>query len=926
MNKFIYITIGLFMLCTKTFATVNKPYLEVPTPTSIYIDWKSDSEKDFILYYGTDPNNMIQSLSATSQTWSDTGYDNNYIYNTVKLTGLTPNSTYYYRITNKNGYQSDTYSFHTYPKAGASAHDGITRFLIIGDDQLDEPRYDSLVIKAKRFIEEKYNAPIQNVISSCISTGDQVDMGSLSQYDSIWFGKTRYISPYVGIATTIGNHETYGTLGLNAYYNHFHYDSIQYKVPSHTEDYYAYQAGSLVFLHLTTEAGNNENAAQYKWITQVVDSANNDPTVKWIITVMHRPYQAEQYVGDISTWFRNVVYPFLITSPKMFLCIGAHHHLYARGEDKNASVYNMISGGTAWDQYWDMSTEKDFSDVQKTITRWSYQILEINDNTETAKVNAYSIGYTTKINDWGDLNKFVWEESTPIDSFYVTKNIAAPIKPSITNVPQDSIELPFTFTSSSYSSPSGQPYNSTEFQVSNSEDFSSTTFDVMRDYEDLFGKGDHVWETVDVNKDMNIFNYTPAAKTMINGTYYMRVRHRDRGLNWSEWSDTVSFKIRNGLTGYPAIILDKKNYHVGENISINYQNGPGNTTDWVGIYKIGDTPGSVNSTLWSYVNSSSLTSGSLSFQLNTAGEYYAAFFSSDGYTEISSRIYFYVGALPQLSSDKLVYNESDNVNITAKSAPANSKDWIGLYKVGQTPGGNTTATSYQYVSADSAVYTFKGLPKGYYFACYFLNDGYNSVGDTIYFSVGDLIATIATDKSAYDLGDLISVTFSDGPGKAKDWLGIYNEGDDPKVNPLLYYTYVGGKTDGTASFADNNVPKKAGNYYVVFFTNDSYNEISNRAYFKINSDVSAISGVDNKNQLSIYPNPMVPGKETVIKYQYPINDVEIYTLNGGFIYARRNISKANTITINHNLPAGLYLVKVTANNHSYTLKLTVKNE
>jgi hypothetical protein len=88
------------------------------------------------------------------------------------------------------------------------------------------------VIKAKRFIEEKYNAPIQNVISSCISTGDQVDMGSLSEYDSIWFGKTKYISPYVGIATTIGNHETYGTLGLNAYYNHFHYDSIQYKVPT----------------------------------------------------------------------------------------------------------------------------------------------------------------------------------------------------------------------------------------------------------------------------------------------------------------------------------------------------------------------------------------------------------------------------------------------------------------------------------------------------------------------------------------------------------------------------------------------------------------------------------------------------------------------------------------------------------------------
>lgn len=931
MKKLIYTSICLLIACISAYATVNKPYLEVPTPSSIWINWKSDSETNFTLRYGTAPNNLSQSQSVSSQTLSDTGYDNNFIYSSVHLTGLVGGTLYYYQIVNDKGYQSDVYSFRTCPAAGASADDGITRYLIMGDDQLDEPRYDTLVVKAKRFIENKYGKPIQNVISSCISTGDQVDNGSLSQYENIWFGKTKYISPNLGIATTVGNHETYGTLKLNAYSELFHYsNSIQYKVASNTNDYYAYQSGTTVFIHLTTEGGDDENAAQYEWLTQVVEAANNDPSVDWIITVMHRPYQAEQYVGDISSWFRNKAYPFLITSPKMFLCIGAHHHLYARGEDRNMPVYNIISGGTAWDQYWGMSTEKDYEEVQKTITRWSYQILEINNKTKTAKVNAYSVGYTTKINDWGELNKFVWEESLPIDSFFVTKNIAAPSKPSITNVPADSVEMPYTFEGSAYSSPSGLLNNSTEFQVSSSNDFSKPTFDVRRDYEDLFGQGEHVWETVDANKNVNIFNYAPAAKTLINGTYYMRVRYRDRGLNWSEWSDTISFKVKDGLKGMPTIHLDKKNYAVNENIVVSYSNGPGNAKDWVGIYKMGDEIGNVNSTKWAYVNSASLSDGSLTFQLDKQGQYYAAFLSNDGYTELCDSVPFYVGNVPQLSSDKIAYEENEAIKVTVKSTPSNySHDWLGVYKVGESHSAGNYATYYQYITADSAVYSINQsnngstLPKGYYYACYFLNDTYNSVGDTIYFSVGDLISTVSTDKSAYDLGDLVSVTFSDGPGKPKDWLGIFNKDDDPNINPLLNYVYVNGKTSGTASFTPDNLPKKAGEYFVVLFTNDSYNEISNRAYFSISSTLSVSEKEDT--QLSLYPNPTIPGKETVVSSQSPITGLEIYTLKGGLIYSKRNIQE-NTITINHNLPAGLYLVRVLTNGRSYSLKLTVRND
>ena len=926
MKKIVLLFLFLGSLLPSCFATVLKPYLEIPSPNGIYINWKSDVEKNFTIHYGKNVANMDFSKTADSKIWSDNGYDQNYIYSSVQLTGLEANTTYYYQISNDSGYLSPVYNFRTYPEAGGSAHNGITRFLILGDNQLkDEPRYDSLVVKAKRFIEHKYGAPIQDVISSTISVGDQVDVGTLDHYENVLFKKTGYISPYIGMSTIIGNHETYGTLKLNAYYNHFHYDSVMYKVKSNTENYYAYQAGKLLVINLNTEAGSTENTAQTAWLQQVISEADKDPSIQWIVSAGHRPYQAEQYVGDISTWYRNTAYPILIQSPKMFLAIGAHHHLYARGQDKNAPVYNIISGGTAWDQYWGMSTEQDFDDVQKTITRWAYQIVEINDNTNTAKVTSYSVGYTTRINDWGNLDKFVWEESTPIDSFYVSRGLEIPQTPSITNTPTGDVELPYSFISSPYATNSEQPYNSTEFQVASSTSFSSVGIDLIRDYEDWYGKGTDVWETVDANKNIDIFSFTPQAKSLTNGTWYVRVRHRDRALNWSKWSDPVSFVVINGSTGTPSLKLNKNAFQPNEKIAVDYQNGPGNTTDWVGLYKKGQTPGGgTPSTRWAYVSSSSLKAGTLNFTLSSSGEYYAAFLENDGYHEIAPRVYFYVGRVPLVSMAKSEFKLTDKVDITVKSAPANATDWLGIYKIAQEPK-DVTATAYKYITADSATYSFANLPKGYYFARYFLNNGYTNIGDDVFFSVGDTIATISTNQAEYDLGDLISVTFADGPGNAKDWLGIYHEGDNPNVDPLLNYTYVGGKSKGTASFSADNQPRTPGKYYVVFFTNDSYNAISNKSYFSLKSSVTDITSSRNEQKVSVYPNPMIPGKETLIQYQYPIDKIEIFSLNGRLIYSKQNNNSENTVILNHNLPAGIYMIKVYSNT-IYTVKLIVNND
>ena len=514
------------------------PYLQSATPNSIYITWKTNSNNQSLVQFGLSSNSLVNSVNGSTQIYSDNGYPNNYFYHAVKLIGLQPNTKYYYKVSS-GSFVSGIYNFKTMPLPGnAATPGGHIRFLIMGDNQIKaEPRYDSLMSAASRKLSELYGGDPCDNISLIFNVGDQVDVGTLDHYENVHFAKSKKLSPYLPIQTTVGNHETYGSLQLTAYYNHFFYDSLKYQnIYSGTENYYAYQAGNVLFLSLSTE---HAGTPQLNWVQQVVNAANSDATVEWIISLGHRPYQAEQYVGDISTWIRNSVVPFLITSPKYVLHIGAHHHLYARGQLKENPVYNIISGGVAWDQYWGMAQEQDFDDVQKTISNWMYNIVDVDVANKKMNVTSYSIGSIYK-----------WKNNAVMDSFHRYRGQAPPFAPSIKNNLNDSLTFPFTLSCNAYNSPVGELLNSTEFQIDLTKSFSAHEKDIYRDYEDLFGQAGKVDSTKNLNLGLNILSLKMDSGYLPNGRHYVRVRHRDQNLEWSAWSAIDSFKV---YKSYPAM-------------------------------------------------------------------------------------------------------------------------------------------------------------------------------------------------------------------------------------------------------------------------------------------------------------------------------------------------------------------------------------
>ena len=808
--------VALLWISAAAFAADMVPYLQAASSTSVYVTWKTAAAATSIVEYGPAGGTLNQQTSGTAQSLAS-----NYYFHGVKLSGLSPDTVYQYRI--RSGAQtSPVYRFKTEP--ASSTVTGKFRILFVGDHQIrDQDRHFRLMNAARAKLEAEYGKPIEEVLNLIVNDGDQVDVGTLDHYENLHFWQSSPMSKNVPIQTTLGNHETYYDPGLTNWKAHFFHGTIAYKthVAGPDERYYANHVGRVLFIHLDSEA---PSASQKAWVQQVINTAKDDPEVDWIISVLHRPYQAEQYVGDISTWLRNEIMPILSSTRKHVLNVAGHHHLYARGQTRDFPTYHMISGGTAWDQFWGQSTERDFDDVQKTIANWTWQLVEIDNETREMTVRSFSEAHP-KLG-------FVYQ-SRQTDSFHRKLNAGAPQQPQIQNnlgtiASPATVFLPYAFESSAFSSSHGEQLNSTQFQIARDASFQSLIVDKLRDVENLYGDtGAPLYEPVDINAGLNILSFEVASMALPNGTYYIRARHRDTNVEWSAWSETKAFTVKGSTSGNPAISLDKKAFLPAEPVVVKYINGTGNPLDWIGIYRKGQTPGQVGSTQYAYVTG---PNGQASFiGLASGNEYYAAFFTNDGYTEIAPRLPFYVGNIPTVQINKPAFAVGESVVFNWAGAPGKTTDWIGIYRVGEEPGP-VGATKWKYAPTTSGSATFDGLAKGYYFASFFVNDGYFEIIERIPFSVGDRIATLSMSDTSLDPGQDYSISFSGGPGIPKDYIGIFKLGATPGVDKLVTYYYVDGKATGTVGVTED-LPE--GSYFMALFTNDSYTEVSNRVEFTV---------------------------------------------------------------------------------------------
>lgn len=791
-----------------------RPYLQTPRPDSMWVSWFSDDAPNGQIHWGDSPANLTESI-ATGLDVLGVGYH----YHSGRITGLQPSTYYYYKV-NNGSVESEVFRFRTPPPAGTKI--GQMRVLVMGDNQIiGENRYEKLIAGCKHKIESTYGKPIEEVIDFILMPGDQVDVGTLDHYRNLHFKQCGLVSPNLPIMTTVGNHETYYDNGLTLYRTIFKYDDIDYAgLPgAEGEAYYAYQLANIAFIHTSSE---HTGPVQKQWVRGLVNALKTDSTTDLCVSVVHRPYQAEQYIGDISGWFRSEIMPMLAETDKHVLNIGAHHHLYARGQTREWPIYHIISGGTAWDQYWGQSTEMDYDDVQKTIAHWAWQLMDFDLADRTMEVTCYAeanvrLPAATRWN----------YNSRLIDQFHRRLGLAAPQQPSLGNTFDGPVTLPLELVGSAFQTMTDETLNSTWFQVATDGTFSNCKIDKIRDWENLFGDtGAPLFEPVDIHAEVDILRYHIVAG-LANGEYHARVRHRDTNAMWSQWSVPIVFEVEGSITIEASIALAKSVFAPGEDIVVSYEGGPGLPTDWIGIYGKGKTPGPNPATIWHYVHG---TNGTRNF-VNTlpVGEWFVGFFTEDGYTEIAPRVPFYVGSLVELTPAELTHELGDTVRIDFAGAPGGARDWIGIFRVGMIPGQGTSV-EWAYAVGVSGQLEFNGLAAGYYYAAFMVNDGYQEIAERVRFSVGSEITAVSMGHDHIEPGKF-TVRFENGPGIPKDYLGIFKQGETPGIDVLTAYLYFDGKTSGEVTF---DLPDLSpGDYFVAMYTNDSYTQVSNRALFTV---------------------------------------------------------------------------------------------
>jgi hypothetical protein len=182
------------------------------------------------------------------------------------------------------------------------------------------------------------------------------------------------------------------------------------------------------------------------------------------------------------------------------------------------------------------------------------------------------------------------------------------------------------------------------------------------------------------------------------------------------------------------------------------------------------------------------------------------------------------------------YFPGQAISVSFNGGPGNSKDWIGVYPEGVTPG-STGSTIWNYVNGTRTAgaglregsMTFgSGLNLAGVWTAYLLvNDGYTVVTNVSFNVLAPTAPAVRPSDTRYAPGQTINVGFTNGPANPKDWIGVYPEGVTPGSTGSTIWNYVDGTQAGNAGKASGLVTFQkgltaVGKYRAYLLENDGY--------------------------------------------------------------------------------------------------------
>jgi hypothetical protein len=495
-------------------AAVMTPYLQSPTPTSMYISWHFRYSSESFVDYGL-TEALGQTASGTTQSISTT-----VLWHTTQLTSLQPNTTYYYRC------RSDTAvtpiaRFHTPPANGSRT--GKLRFMLISDSQSNSSRSAAVAAAMRQTLISRFGEGFADSVQLVLHCGDVVGNGlDLASYQTEYFLPFRQINQSVPFMVSTGNHE----LESGNFYSYMKYEPF---AGSQGEPYYSFQLGRVLFIALNS---NVQGTTQSNWCNTRLQQAENDTTIDMVFVAMHHPGHSEVWPDGNTGWTLNTIFPILDACSKVVMVSFGHAHNFERGARPESHVRTVLCGGAGgtldrWRMY---TNQTDYPEIHRSFDYHHYILVEVDLANRIYDATAYSLG-----------NDDHPQSNIPFDHWRHALGQNAPQTP-VCLEPAGETVSPAILIGSAFAG--SDTIQSSHFQLTSAPgNYAAPILNVLRDFENYyFDTGSPDFLPIDRNAGVQLTELGPIDSLLQVGiTYGWRARYRDRNLEWSDWSAERTF-------------------------------------------------------------------------------------------------------------------------------------------------------------------------------------------------------------------------------------------------------------------------------------------------------------------------------------------------------------------------------------------------
>lgn len=343
-------------------ALTRGPFLQLATPESIFIVWRTDGASKPVVRYGEKADKLDHVLEASGITTrvsedvqtadsSPKLYKmpdeleqkraerkrapastppHSYQYES-KVSGLIPYTTYYYAVYDggrKLAGGEEAFHFRTLPAKGDSKP---LRFWVVGDSGTGGPAQKSVRDSAIARVEAD-----KHPLDMYLHVGDMAYTdGTDTEFQKTFFDIYQSTLRNTVCWPAIGNHEgatSHGSTGIGPYFD-------AYVVPtkgeaggvaSGTEAYYSFDAGKIHFIALDSHDLNRKpTGAMAQWLKADLEKAKAD----WLIAFWHHPpYSKGSHDSDKEGQLiemRTHILP-ILEAAGVDLVLTGHSHIYER--------------------------------------------------------------------------------------------------------------------------------------------------------------------------------------------------------------------------------------------------------------------------------------------------------------------------------------------------------------------------------------------------------------------------------------------------------------------------------------------------------------------------------------------------------------------------------------------------------------------